>query len=76
MVNVCASTALTALCFQYSLMKSRFHPLLLVRCDSEIYYILYGIAIRKSKSKPFSAFCEHPWEFLEFILRKTCDSLT
>jgi hypothetical protein len=30
---------------------------------------------KKSKPKPFSAFCVHPWAFSELILRKTCDSL-
>jgi hypothetical protein len=30
---------------------------------------------KKSKPKPFSAFCVHPWTFLEPILCKTCDSL-
>jgi hypothetical protein len=37
LLNVCASTALSALCFQLSQMKPMFHPLLLVRCDSEFH---------------------------------------
>jgi hypothetical protein len=50
-VNVCASIALTALLFQYSQMKSRFHYLLLVRCDWEIHCHLCGIALRKVKAE-------------------------
>jgi hypothetical protein len=30
---------------------------------------------QRSKPKPFSALCAHPWVFLEPILRKTCASL-
>jgi hypothetical protein len=30
----------------------------------------------KSKSKPLSAFCAHPWAFSESILHKTCGSLS
>jgi hypothetical protein len=38
---------------------------------------LCRIALNKylQKPKPFSAFCAHPWTFLEPILQKTCDSL-
>jgi hypothetical protein len=72
---VCASTALTALWVQHSQMKPRFHHLLLVRCDWEIHQHLCGIALKESKPKPFSVFCEHLWIFSEPILRKTCDNL-
>jgi hypothetical protein len=58
-VNVCASTALTSVWFQHSQMKSRFHHLLLVQCDSEIHHHLCGITLKKPKPKPFSAFCAH-----------------
>jgi hypothetical protein len=61
---------LTALWFQYPQMKPRFNHLLLVRCDWEIHRHLCGIAPRKSKPKPFSAFCAHPWAFSEHILRE------
>jgi hypothetical protein len=30
---------------------------------------------KKSKPKPFSAFCTHPWAFLNPIWGKTCDRL-
>jgi hypothetical protein len=33
LVNVCASTALTALWFQHSQMEPRFHHLLFSQCD-------------------------------------------
>jgi hypothetical protein len=47
LVNVCASTALTALWFQHSQMKPRFHHLLLVRCDWGNNRHLCGITLKK-----------------------------
>jgi hypothetical protein len=70
--ELCASTALTTLWFQHSQMKPRLHHLLLVRCDWEINRHLCGIALRKTKPKPFSAFCAHPWAFWEAISREIC----
>jgi hypothetical protein len=46
--------ALTALWIQHSQMKPRFHHLLLVWCDWEIYCHLCGIALKNSKPKSFS----------------------
>jgi hypothetical protein len=43
LVNVCASTALTALWFQHPQMKPRIHHLLLVRYDWQIHPHLWGI---------------------------------
>jgi hypothetical protein len=54
-------------------MKPKFHHILLVRCDGEIHCPLCGFALKKSKTKPFSAFCVHPWAFSEPTLHKTCD---
>jgi hypothetical protein len=68
---MCASTALTALWFQHSQMKPRFHHLLLMWCDHH----LCSITLKKTKPKPFSAYCAYPRTFLEKILCKTCDSL-
>jgi hypothetical protein len=49
LLNVCASSALTALWFQHSQMKLRFHHLLLIQCDWEIHHNLCGITLKKSK---------------------------
>jgi hypothetical protein len=49
LVNVCATTALTALWFEYSQIKPRFHHLLLVWCDWEICGQFCGIALKKVK---------------------------
>jgi hypothetical protein len=38
---------------------------------SEKFIAIFVISLYKSKPKPFSAFCAHPWEFSEPILRKT-----
>jgi hypothetical protein len=73
LMNVCASTALTALWFQHSQIK--FGPHHLLQCDSEIHGHLCGIALKKSKPKPFSAFRVHPRAFSEPVLLKNCDSL-
>jgi predicted outer membrane lipoprotein len=55
LVNVCAFTAFTALWFQHSQMKHRFHHLLLVWCDWEI----RGIALKKVKAEAiFWILCE------------------
>jgi hypothetical protein len=71
--EVYASTAVTALWFQHSQVKPRFHHVL--RCDWEIHRYLCGIALKKSKPKSFCAFCAHPYVFSEPSLRKTCRSL-
>jgi hypothetical protein len=47
-LDVCASTALTALWFQHSHMKPRFHHLSLIQCDCKIHRHLCGIALKKS----------------------------
>jgi hypothetical protein len=67
--DVRASTALTALGFQRSQMRARFHRLLLVPCDWEIH------RSKKSKPKPFCAFFVHLWAFSEPILLKFYGSL-
>jgi hypothetical protein len=42
----------------------------------EIFITIFMVSLlKKSKLKPFSAFCGHPWAFLETFLNKTCDSL-
>jgi hypothetical protein len=46
LVNVYASTALTALWLQHSWMKPRFHYLLLVQCVWEINCHLCGVALK------------------------------
>jgi hypothetical protein len=51
-----ASTALTALWFQNSQTKLKFHHLLLVRCDWEIHHRLCGIAL-KSQTRIEAIFC-------------------
>jgi hypothetical protein len=72
-VWTCASTALTALWFQHSQMKPTFHPVTrtmwLRNLSPSLWY-----RSKKSKPKPFSTFCAHPWAFSEPILSKTCDS--
>jgi hypothetical protein len=76
LVNVSASIALTALWFQHSQMKPRFHHLLFIWCIWELHRHLCGITLLSlRKPKSFYAFCMHPWEFSEAILSKTCDSL-
>jgi hypothetical protein len=35
---------------------------------------LYSIALKKSKTKPFSAIYAHQWAFSDPILSRTCDS--
>jgi hypothetical protein len=59
--------------FQHSQMNPMFHHQL--QCDWEIHCHHCGITLKKSKLKPSSAFCVHPWVFSESILHKTCDSL-
>jgi hypothetical protein len=49
--------------------------MLLIWCCWEIHPHLGGIALKKSKLKPFSAFCAHQWAFSEPILHKIYDSL-
>jgi hypothetical protein len=61
LVNVCASTALTAFWCQHSQMKPRFHHLF-VRCSSEFHRILCRIAIKnqsRSHSLRFVSNREH-----------------
>jgi hypothetical protein len=72
-INVCASIALTALWFQPSQMKPRFHHLCLMQCDWEIHRHLCGIALKRSKPK--EAILCILWAFSELILLRTCDSL-
>jgi hypothetical protein len=60
LVNVCASTALTALWFQHAQMKHKFHHLLLIWCDFEIHCHLYGIALKsQSRSHSLCFVCTH-----------------
>jgi hypothetical protein len=59
LVNVCASTALTALWFQHSQMKPRFHHLSIVKRDRKFHLRFCFIALKKSKAQPFSVFCTH-----------------
>jgi hypothetical protein len=73
--NVCASTALTALWFQHSQMKPRFHHLLIIQWEWEIHSHLRGTVLKMSKLKPFSAFCVHMQPFLRPMLCRTCHSL-
>jgi hypothetical protein len=68
LMNVCASTALTALWFHYS----PFTRMMWLR--NSLPSLWYHS--EKSKLKPFFAFRAHLWAFLEPILCKTCDSLT
>jgi hypothetical protein len=44
---------LTALWFQHSQMKPRFHHLLLVRCDWEIHHI-FVVSLQESQSRSHS----------------------
>jgi hypothetical protein len=50
LVNVCASTALTALWFQHLQMKPRFDHLFLAQCNFEICCHLCGITVKKVKA--------------------------
>jgi hypothetical protein len=59
--------------FNIKQIKPRFHHPLWH--DWEIHCHLCGITLKRSKPKPFSAFCVHPWAFAEPILPKTYDSL-
>jgi hypothetical protein len=70
--EVCAFTALIDSWFQHSQMKPRFHHLILIWCDWEIYCHLCGIILKKSKLKPFSAFYVHLWKFSEPVLLEIC----
>jgi hypothetical protein len=77
LVNVYAHTALSALWFQNSRMKQRFHHLLLVQYDWEIHRHHGGVALKiLRKPKQFSVFYEHLGAFSEPIWHKTCDRLT
>jgi hypothetical protein len=61
---VCASTYLTALWFQHSQMKPRFHHLVLKWCDWEIHRHLCDITLRSqswSNSLCFMRTLEHFW---------------
>jgi hypothetical protein len=62
-------------CSLVSVFINEFYHLLLVRCDWEICHHLCAIVLKRSRLKPFSAFCVNPWEFLEPFLCKTYDSL-
>jgi hypothetical protein len=55
--DVRASTAFTAFWFQHSQMKARFYHILLLRCDEKFIAIFVWYRSKKSKPKPFSAFC-------------------
>jgi hypothetical protein len=71
LVNVCASTALTALLFQHWQMISRFYHLLLIWCDWEIHCHLSGITLKsQTRSHSLHFVCTK-----EPILRRTYDSL-
>jgi hypothetical protein len=76
LANVCAFTALTAALFRHSQIKARFYHLLFIWRDWEIHRHLCCIALKKSKLKRFSAFCSHPWAFLELVIAQpNCDTL-
>jgi hypothetical protein len=60
LLNMCTSTDLTALWFQHSQMKRRFHHPLFGQCDCGFYGHLCDFALKESKLKLFSAFCAHP----------------
>jgi hypothetical protein len=51
LMNVCASIALTALWFQHSQIKSRFHHHLPIWCDWEILHHLCGITLKNVKAE-------------------------
>jgi hypothetical protein len=53
---MCASTAMTALWFQHSEMKPRFHHLLFTQCDGEIHHYFCGITVKMS-TKAEAIFC-------------------
>jgi hypothetical protein len=62
LVNVCASTALTALWFPHSQLKFGFHHLL--QCDWQIHCHVCGIDLkRQSQSHSLHFICthEHSW---------------
>jgi hypothetical protein len=64
LVNVCASTVSTAVWFQHSQMKSKFHFLLLLQCYWEIRRNLCRIALKsksRSNSLHFVRTREHFW---------------
>jgi hypothetical protein len=72
LVNVFSSTALTALWFQHSEMKPRFHHLLPVQCDWKVYRHLCGKGL-KSQSR------SHSFRFMnifEHFLNPSCAKLT
>jgi hypothetical protein len=75
LLNVCVSTALIDLWFRHPKMKPSFNHLLVVRCDWDILRHLWGIYVKESKPKAFSAFCAYPWAFSVPILRQTCNRL-
>jgi hypothetical protein len=56
-------------CFDCSLVSSFTNGVI------EKFITIFVYHSKKSKSKPFSAFCTHLWEFLKPILHKTCDCL-
>jgi hypothetical protein len=78
---MCASTALSALSFQHSQMKPRFHRLLLLQRDRENYHHVCGIALKSqsgSHSLRFMRTSEHFWNpscAKHAIAWRNCDNL-
>jgi hypothetical protein len=70
LVNVCVSTALTAVWFNIHKWNPGF-----ITCDPEIHCHLCGVTLKTSKPKQFSTICVHLLAFSEPILCKTCGRL-